>query len=73
MVAVLGAAVLWGTVGPAQVLAGSDADPLAFGAARLLLGGVVLLLVVAVLEPRDLGRWRVVVRRPVLPQLAAAR
>ncbi len=68
----LGAAVLWGTVGPAQVLAGSDADPLAFGAARLLLGGGVLLLVVAVLQPRDLGRWRAVVRLPVLGRLVLA-
>ncbi|MGW2395286.1 DMT family transporter [Kitasatospora sp. NPDC001664] len=41
---VLGAAVLWGTVGPAQVLAGSAAAPAAIGAARMLLGGLVLAL-----------------------------
>ena len=40
--AVLAAAALWGTVGPAQVLADSAADPGAIGVARLLVGGVVL-------------------------------
>ncbi|NLU68452.1 EamA family transporter [Streptomyces sp. HNM0574] len=41
---VLGAAVLWGTVGPAQVLAGVEVAPAALGAARMLLGGLVLAL-----------------------------
>jgi drug/metabolite transporter, DME family len=41
---VLLAAALWGTVGPAQVLAGSAADPGALGVGRLLAGGAVLAL-----------------------------
>jgi DME family drug/metabolite transporter len=40
--AVLAAAVIWGTVGPAQLLSGTSADPGALGALRLLVGGVVL-------------------------------
>lgn len=55
--AVLGAALLWGTVGPAQVLAGSAADPGSLGVARLLVGGLAL----AVLAPR-LALWRKVLR-----------
>ncbi|WP_405665668.1 DMT family transporter [Streptomyces sp. NBC_01166] len=39
---VLGAAVLWGTVGPAQVLASSTMAPAALGGWRLLVGGLVL-------------------------------
>ncbi|MEV7425748.1 EamA family transporter [Streptomyces sp. NPDC091212] len=39
---VLGAAVLWGTVGPAQVLASSPMTPTALGGWRLLVGGLVL-------------------------------
>jgi DME family drug/metabolite transporter len=39
---VLGAAVLWGTVGPAQVLASSPITPMALGGWRLLVGGLVL-------------------------------
>ncbi|OON82882.1 DMT family transporter [Streptomyces tsukubensis] len=39
---VLGAAVLWGTVGPAQVLASSPMAPTALGGWRLLLGGLIL-------------------------------
>jgi DME family drug/metabolite transporter len=39
---VLGAAVLWGTVGPAQVLASSPMTPAATGGWRLVLGGLVL-------------------------------
>ncbi|MEU9317414.1 EamA family transporter [Streptomyces sp. NPDC048295] len=42
VVPVLAAAVLWGTVGPAQVLAASSASPVAIGACRMLLGGLVL-------------------------------
>lgn len=38
----LAAAVLWGTVGPAQVLAASPMGPAALGGWRLLGGGVVL-------------------------------
>lgn len=39
---VVGAAVLWGTVGPAQVLAKAPIGPSALGGWRLLIGGVVL-------------------------------
>lgn len=39
---VLTAAVLWGTVGPAQVLAGSSMTPAALGGWRLLTGGLIL-------------------------------
>lgn len=39
---VLGAAVLWGTVGPAQVLADSPMTPAALGGWRLLVGGLIL-------------------------------
>ncbi|MEU6015733.1 DMT family transporter [Streptomyces sp. NPDC047515] len=39
---VLAAAFLWGTVGPAQILATSSASPVAIGACRMLLGGFVL-------------------------------
>lgn len=42
--AVLLAAALWGTVGPAQVIADPQADPAALGVARLLVGGGVLAL-----------------------------
>lgn len=39
---ILGAALLWGTVGPAQALAGSPLSPAALGGWRLLVGGAVL-------------------------------
>ncbi|MFE2374463.1 DMT family transporter [Streptomyces sp. NPDC059398] len=39
---VLAAAFLWGTVGPAEILAGSTASPVAIGACRMLVGGLVL-------------------------------
>ncbi|MER5874110.1 DMT family transporter [Streptomyces sp. NPDC002044] len=39
---VLVAAVLWGTVGPAQIWADAGMPPVALGAARMLLGGLVL-------------------------------
>ncbi len=41
---VLAAAVLWGTVGPAQLWADSGVDPVALGACRMVLGGAVLSL-----------------------------
>lgn len=44
---VLAGAVLWGTTGTARALAPVAASPLAVGAARLLLGGSVLLLLAA--------------------------
>ncbi|MCF3961638.1 DMT family transporter [Streptomyces fuscigenes] len=42
---VLGAAVLWGTVGPARVLADAPLSSAALGGWRLLVGGLVLWLV----------------------------
>ncbi|MGW5852645.1 DMT family transporter [Streptomyces sp. NPDC055254] len=39
---VLGAMLLWGTVGPAQALAGTPLGPAALGGWRLLVGGAVL-------------------------------
>lgn len=59
--AVLAAAALWGTVGPAQVLAASPADPGALGVARLLVGGLVLAVFCA--KPAS---WRKVLRRGVI-------
>ncbi|MEU6235743.1 DMT family transporter, partial [Kitasatospora sp. NPDC047058] len=52
VVPVLAAAVLWGTVGPAQLLADAGVDPVALGACRMLLGGAVLCAVA--LRPRGL-------------------
>ncbi|GAB2682295.1 DMT family transporter [Kribbella swartbergensis] len=59
--AVLAAAALWGTVGPAQVMAASSADPGALGVARLLVGGLAL----AAFRPRP-SAWRAVLRREVI-------
>jgi DME family drug/metabolite transporter len=56
---VLAAGVLWGTVGPAQVLAGSDAGPVAIGGARIFSGGVILAALALVTDRRaflTLGR-----------------
>ncbi|MFJ4828861.1 DMT family transporter [Streptomyces sp. NPDC088747] len=39
---VLGSVLLWGTVGPAQVLAASSLSPVALGGWRLLVGGLAL-------------------------------
>ncbi|MCL1869859.1 MAG: DMT family transporter [Promicromonosporaceae bacterium] len=66
---VLVAAALWGTVGPAQVLAASAADPGALGVLRLLVGGVALLAFGG-----GLAAWRAVGRRDVVRwvQVAAA-
>jgi DME family drug/metabolite transporter len=58
---VLVAAALWGTVGPAQVLASSAADPGALGVARLLVGGVALAALCPVVSA-----WRQVLRRDVI-------
>ncbi|GAA1860953.1 EamA family transporter [Actinomadura bangladeshensis] len=60
---VLAAGVLWGTVGPAQVLAGPDAGPVAVGGARIFSGGAVLAALVLATDRRaflSLGRrtWR---------------
>ncbi len=42
---VLAAAVLWGTTGTAQALAPVEAEPIAIGAMRLIVGGVALMIV----------------------------
>ncbi|MFG3490097.1 DMT family transporter [Streptomyces sp. NPDC047972] len=66
VVLVLVAAVLWGTVGPAQVWAGSGAHPVSLGAARMVVGGLVLALVTVrpaglrTLLVRGVRRWVVV-------------
>ena len=57
---VLAAAVLWGTTGTAQALAGSAADPLTVGAVRLAVGSLALLGAAALRGAlRSLGgvRW----------------
>lgn len=64
---VLTAAVLWGTVGPAQVLTGSSADPGALGAVRLLIGGIVLMVPGA-----HRFRFRLLLTRGVLPWMLLA-
>ena len=65
--AILGAAVIWGTVGPVQVLTGTSADPGALGAGRLLIGGTVLMIPIARRFP--LQR---LLTRPVLPWVVLA-
>ncbi|MWA00308.1 EamA family transporter [Actinomadura sp. LD22] len=66
---VLAAGVLWGTVGPAQVLAGSAASPVAVGGARILSGGVVLAALVLAVDPRA---FRALSRRTWPPVAAAS-
>ncbi|MBN1140427.1 MAG: EamA family transporter [Deltaproteobacteria bacterium] len=53
---ILGAALLWGTTGTAQVFAPAGFDPRVIGALRLLVGGIALL--VLSLYRRDLGRLK---------------
>jgi DME family drug/metabolite transporter len=65
--AVLAAAAIWGTVGPAQLLSGTSADPGALGAARLIVGGVVLS---APLIGR--ARWGALSSRASLPWVLVA-
>ncbi|MCO5992267.1 DMT family transporter [Actinoallomurus rhizosphaericola] len=65
---VLGAGVLWATVGPAQVFADSPAGPVALGGARILAGGLVLALVVLATR-RDAFRT---LTRSTWPSLLAA-
>jgi DME family drug/metabolite transporter len=68
---VLTAATLWGTVGPAQVLADSDLSPAALGGWRLLLGALALLVPVAVHRAGLAGMVRLARRPPVLVAAAA--
>jgi DME family drug/metabolite transporter len=64
---VLAAAVLWGTTGTAQALGPDGTRPIAVGAARILVGGAVLLAVAALRGTLAAGRpW------PLRPVLAAA-
>jgi DME family drug/metabolite transporter len=63
---VLTASVLWGTTGTAQTLAPPGVSPIAVGTARMVFGGVALVLV-ALLK----GGWRGGPRWPVLPTLLA--
>ena len=63
---VLTASVLWGTTGTAQTLAPPGVSPIAVGTARMVFGGVALVLG-ALLK----GGWRGGPRWPVLPTLLA--
>jgi DME family drug/metabolite transporter len=65
---VLAAGLLWGTVGPAEILAHSPAGPVALGGARILSGGLVLTAIVLV---RDPGAFRTL-PRAAWPALLAA-
>ncbi|MET9953702.1 EamA family transporter [Streptomyces sp. NPDC006339] len=59
----LAAAVLWGTVGPAQLWADTGVHPVSLGACRMLLGGLVLSLLTVrpeglrMLRRPGAGRW----------------
>jgi len=64
---VLTAGLLWGTVGPAEILAHSPAGPVALGGARILSGGLVLTVMLA----RDPGAFRAL-PRAAWPALLAA-
>lgn len=48
---VLAAGLLWGTVGPAELLADSPAGPVTLGGARILSGGLVLTAIAAIRDP----------------------
>ena len=65
---VLAAGLLWGTVGPAEILAHSPAGPVAVGGARILSGGLVLTVILLV---RDPGAFRAL-PRAAWPALLAA-
>lgn len=65
---VLGAGLLWGTVGPAEILAHSPAGPVAVGGARILSGGLVLGVIMLA---RDPGAFRAL-PRAAWPALLAA-
>ena len=63
---VLIAAVLWGTTGTARALAPADAAPLAVGAVRIAIGGVLLVLIALARGTLFAARW------PVVPAVIAA-
>ncbi len=71
MLLVLGAGLLWGSVGPAQVLAGPGAPPVALGGARVLLGGLVLAGIVLATTPRAYQGWPRASWPPLLAATAA--
>ncbi|MFP7170695.1 EamA family transporter [Terribacillus sp. 7520-G] len=54
---VLLAAMLWGTTGTAQAFAPSDAHPIAVGAARLVIGGAFLLVMVLLFGRFSMKGW----------------
>ncbi|MEE8303538.1 MAG: DMT family transporter [Candidatus Tectomicrobia bacterium] len=55
---ILAAAILWGTTGTSQAFAPQGATPLAIGALRLIVGGLVLLaLALWKTDVRRVGRW----------------
>jgi len=65
---VLAAGLLWGTVGPAEILANSPAGPVAVGGARILTGGLVLAAVTLATKP---GAFRAL-PRAAWPAILAA-
>jgi DME family drug/metabolite transporter len=65
---VLAAGLLWGTVGPAEILARSGAGPVAVGGARILSGGLVLAVITLIVSP---GAFRALPRH-AWPWLLAA-
>jgi drug/metabolite transporter, DME family len=69
VLSVLAAGLLWGTVGPAELLAKSPAGPVTVGGARILSGGIVLAVVALVASP---GAVRALPRTAWLPILAAS-
>ena len=66
---VLAAGLLWGTVGPAEILAHSQAGPVAVGGARILSGGIVLAAITLI---RDPGAFRALPRKAWPTVLAAS-
>lgn len=65
---VLAAGLLWGTVGPAEILAHSQAGPVAVGGARILSGGLVLAAITLIGNP---GAFRAL-SRDAWPSVLAA-
>jgi len=65
---VLAAGLLWGTVGPAEILAHSQAGPVAVGGARILSGGLVLAAITLIGNP---GAFRTL-SRDAWPSVLAA-
>ncbi|MBG7697671.1 EamA family transporter [Streptomyces sp. MC1] len=63
---ILGAALLWGTVGPAQALVGTSMGPVALGGWRLVVGGTVLAACARRHLPALLPALRHGLARPVL-------